>query len=470
MIKTCRVETSFRHNTTKRSNILPFQTKEDYRPDFKNDGFKKVIGEYSRLECKKELKKEVKAKEIIEEIISNIFEKSDIDFHNDDINGKRYLKKIIKEYISNDQEELDLFHPYSFLYLPKSNNNKKRGEEEIAKFFKDVLISDENSELKNKIVEFFDNDKSKHPIINLILMNLPKDIFQDQTSEKVVVEYNKKLNYITQQFEKDFIFTLEQDDEFLTNNIENIFAYYYFYYCTQLILRLDKKDVNFDEDIRLYYLLDTENNVDQRDAENGYNLVQKANKELLSNINLIEHINTLFGTEGLLYCEFKDEYDNLPKENKTEFIHYLKKWTNTYRNIRGLSEVKYDDFDDLINCLFESLTTKTSKKRLSGETKSRYALFFEDFAKEYFLKFHGSFGYILNITQEMLLLITSLCIQKEKILLNELYEEYEKRGLYFDDKSKKEIVTILTRLNFIDKKSDSGDAIYVRRILQIYKP
>ena len=301
MIKTCRVETSFRHNTTKRSNILPFQTKEDYRPDFKNDGFKKVIGEYSRLECKKELKKEVKAKEIIEEIISNIFEKSDIDFHNDDINGKRYLKKIIKEYISNDQEELDLFHPYSFLYLPKSNNNKKRGEEEIAKFFKDVLISDENSELKNKIVEFFDNDKSKHPIINLILMNLPKDIFQDQTSEKVVVEYNKKLNYITQQFEKDFIFTLEQDDEFLTNNIENIFAYYYFYYCTQLILRLDKKDVNFDEDIRLYYLLDTENNVDQRDAENGYNLVQKANKELLSNINLIEHINTLFGTEGLLY-------------------------------------------------------------------------------------------------------------------------------------------------------------------------
>ena len=460
-MKNCQVETTFKHNTTKRSNILPFSTKKDYRPDFKNDGFKKVIGEYSRLECKKELKKEVNT----EEIIYNIIEKSDIDFHNDDINGKRYLKKIIKEYISNDQEELDLFHPYSFLYLPKSNNNKKRGEEEIAKFFKDVLISDENSELKNKIVEFFDNDKSKHPIINLILMNLPKDIFQDQTSEKVVVEYNKKLNYITQQFEKDFIFTLEQDDEFLTNNIENIFAYYYFYYCTQLIIRLDKKDTTFDEDIPLYYLLDTENSVDQREAEYGYNLVQKANKELLSNINLIEHINTLFGTEGLLYCEFKDEYDNLPKENKTEFIHYLKKWTNTYRNIRGLSEVKYDDFDDLINCLFESLTTKTSKKRLSGETKSRYALFFEDFAKEYFLKFHGSFGYILNITQEMLLLITSLCIQKEKILLKELYEEYEKRGLYFDDKSKKEIENILTRLNFIDKKSDSGDAIYVRRIL-----
>ena len=65
----------------------------------------------------------------------------------------------------------------------------------------------------------------------------------------------------------------------------------------------------------------------------------------------------------------------------------------------------------------------------------------------------------------MLLLITSLCIQKEKILLKELYEEYEKRGLYFDDKSKKEIENILTRLNFIDKKSDSGDAIYVRRIL-----
>ena len=44
-------------------------------------------------------------------------------------------------------------------------------------------------------------------------------------------------------------------------------------------------------------------------------------------------------------------------------------------------------------------------------------------------------------------------------------EEYEKRGLFFDRYSKEEIIKLLTKLNLIDKKSDSGDAQYVKPIL-----
>lgn len=65
----------------------------------------------------------------------------------------------------------------------------------------------------------------------------------------------------------------------------------------------------------------------------------------------------------------------------------------------------------------------------------------------------------------MLLVITALCVKDKKIKLNQLFEEYEKRGLFFDKHSKKEIINFLNKLNLIDKKSDSGDAQYVKPIL-----
>ena len=65
----------------------------------------------------------------------------------------------------------------------------------------------------------------------------------------------------------------------------------------------------------------------------------------------------------------------------------------------------------------------------------------------------------------MLLTITTLCVKEEKIKLKDLFERYEERGIYFDNTSKSEVVNLLTKLNYIDKKSDSGEAQYVRRLL-----
>lgn len=49
--------------------------------------------------------------------------------------------------------------------------------------------------------------------------------------------------------------------------------------------------------------------------------------------------------------------------------------------------------------------------------------------------------------------------------LNEVFRQFEMRGIYLDQPSKDEVVQFYTKLNLIEKKSDSGDAQYVRRIL-----
>ena len=73
---------------------------------------------------------------------------------------------------------------------------------------------------------------------------------------------------------------------------------------------------------------------------------------------------------------------------------------------------------------------------------------------------------MLNITEERLILLTKLAIKdNDQMSLNDVFEQFKKRGIYFDSSSKEEIIKFYSKLNLIDKKSDSGDAQYVKRFL-----
>ena len=62
-------------------------------------------------------------------------------------------------------------------------------------------------------------------------------------------------------------------------------------------------------------------------------------------------------------------------------------------------------------------------------------------------------------------MITAICIKEDKITLKDLFKEYERRGVFLDSYSQIEVIDLLGKLNLIDKKSDSGDAQYVKSIL-----
>ena len=112
-------------------------------------------------------------------------------------------------------------------------------------------------------------------------------------------------------------------------------------------------------------------------------------------------------------------------------------WINEYRNLRDQTPLDLGkNFPTLYKQLFDSINDE--EKGVGIETKSRYALYLEEIGKKYFLKSRGKYGNMLNINQETLLNITALCIKDEKILLKQLFKEYERRGLYFDNYSKEE--------------------------------
>ena len=114
-------------------------------------------------------------------------------------------------------------------------------------------------------------------------------------------------------------------------------------------------------------------------------------------------------------------------------------------------------FDDIM-LQFES----TRRSRANDAYKSS----FSSFCKNNFLKRFGRCGNMLVLSEELLVLMTKVAIgDRKQVRLNELFDEFRKRGIYLDKQSQESIVEFYEKLNLIEKKSDSGDAQYVKGIL-----
>lgn len=443
-----RKEKKVTHNNFKISPLLPFQTRHPERVKFDN-GFSSVLGEFTRIELNKKWVDDFDINQIILDIINTNSVNTD--------GSDKYLKELLKEYLFDDNNELKIINPYLFSYIPLSNNKQATGERDIALFLRDIFCLD-NSELVN----FFAANKSNHAIINLILSHItPLD---DNITD---VKYKSVLDNIVEVFKEDIDFALEHES-FLKNNISNIFSYYYFFYISQLVLKLNNDfEERVDEIEELYYLLDWETVSKNRKTVKGYgwDLLKSKSNNLAAKISVVDQVNILFGSdEYSLLGDIYNEYEELSNEDQQEFIKYLKEWVLDYRYAREFEEIELqNDFKYLTKILFDSLN---GEKGIGAEIRtSRYPLNLEEVTKKFFAKARGRYGHVLNITREMLLTITALCIKKDKIKLNQLFEEYKRRGLYFDNYSKEEIEIFLTKLNLIDKKSDSGDAKYVKSVL-----
>ena len=82
----------------------------------------------------------------------------------------------------------------------------------------------------------------------------------------------------------------------------------------------------------------------------------------------------------------------------------------------------------MFSCLKEGMNTDACKK--FGEN-------IEDLGADVFLKNRGSIGAVFNMSHEMLLLLTAVCVKEERMPLNRLFEEFSKRGVAFDRHSKR---------------------------------
>lgn len=450
---------SVKHSSSKNIKIFPYNTKYEKKHKEQIDRFNVCIGEF----CRTIYNKKINSEEVNLNEVDKFIEEVDVS-----PSDKIALKSIIKEMFFDEDGNMYTFHPklLNYINMPKGDYNQG-----LAKFLYDVLLNNyENNDIKDKIKECFDY-KPDNVMEFMILKGLP-----ELENSKISTMNNKCIaTNVSDLFKEDLEFILKNPALFI-DEFENLLKYYYFFYVSQTAIKLSKFfDSNRETTEEIYFNLDWETVSKSRTSYAlGWKMLESNLKMLFTHANLLGMLNS--NDEDIEYDYI--DINNIIKYYSDEEINELYKTVKNIKNqyISAVNDVDWDDFnsvekyhDDFVKQEIFDLFKRIDYQFINSSRKKPYEGYrkwFEEFCKSNFLRRRGSLGYALNMKQEQLLFITKICIKdREKIKLKDLFEEYKLRGIYFDRDSQNKIVELFEKLNIIEKKSDSGDAQYVKSIL-----
>ncbi len=287
-------------------------------------------------------------------------------------------------------------------------------------------------------------------------------------------KYQRVSNAVVHQFESDFEYILSSRSR-TRDYLIPLLEFYYFAYTAQAILQLNRfLEGNRDKCVPLYFCLEWEKTSQSRLCfTQGWNRLQDAAARMFAHAVVLEILNqTEDGTIPVDYIVLNELANSEPGEDD-RIAEQIRVLTDRYRKARSecaemndlhrieasgtatAAEVKF--LFDSVKCQFEN----TDRVR----PYNSYAKQYTDYCEKY-LKNRGRSGKMLNLSEETLIFLTKVCIKdQEKMRLNDVFSEFELRGVFLDNHSKSEVMRYYEKLNLIEKKSDSGDAQYVKRIL-----
>ncbi len=287
-------------------------------------------------------------------------------------------------------------------------------------------------------------------------------------------EYQRITCAVQKKFESDFEYILgarNRTRDYLIPLVE----FYYFTYTAQTILQLNRfLDGNRSACVPLYFRLEWEKTSQNRRCySEGWNLLQSAAQKIFAHAVTLEILNqTTEQCEPVDYIKLQELINSAPGEDH-RIAEEVKVLTDRYRtaisDCTEMKELQRSESPDgetaaEVHFLFESVRLQFEN---TGRNRpySSYAKNFEDYSKKY-LQQRGRSGLMLTLTEETLIFLTKICIKdQEKMRLNDVFAEFQVRGIFLDNHSKAEVMRYYEKLNLIEKKSDSGDAQYVKRIL-----
>lgn len=360
-----------------------------------------------------------------------------------------YVDMICKIYLDSDTY-LKLSPLMYQLY--KSDSKKDKSNKAFNIIFKPLI--DEMSFNINEKQNL--NFIEKH-IVDSLLDSLEERKIDKDSSNELYLEF------LGDFFKKDFLFLLE-NREYFVESIDKFIKLYIFIYASQLALNLNKNSI-FDKpkSQELYFILNTEKtSLERKKLSNyGYKTLFEKVGYLFPYLSLLEILSTIMEIKSLKFYNLLRDIDN-----KKDNIEILDKFNNKFR-IRSelnIEEIRSHSVKEAIKNLLNSSYQQfmeTSNSKIS--VLKKYKTAFENHIAKDFIQSRGRFGKVCVLDQEMIIFISNLAIGKGRDFLHfdELMIEFQERGIYFDQKTKESLLALFERVENIERKSDSGDSIYV---------
>ncbi|MBT7093648.1 MAG: DNA phosphorothioation-dependent restriction protein DptG [Bacteroidetes bacterium] len=274
---------------------------------------------------------------------------------------------------------------------------------------------------------------------------------------------------------------MARNTKFATIYLPELLKFYYLLYQLRLLEKLN--NLFGDKELEpIYFTLDWERLSKERVAYDGgwQRLIPKGNPDykMWSHANCLELLNHL-PLKGLCspftYLDIKNWTETADSQDICDAEKALDELLSFYEtNIEKL-DFPWDLFGHGF-CKGEDTVTGKSlllwkmiycQFKYSGRKRAAegYSSWLTSFVKQNYIKDRGRIGNTLAFNRQQLMFLSRLCIgNKEKLRLRELWTEFARRGVAFDFDSQRQIVTLFEKLNLLEKKSDSGDAQYVRAI------
>ena len=431
--------------------LVPFKTKTD-KNQYEN--FSGVVGAFSRIMTETTLKKGVNRDVLKETIHKKMPECSEHEF-------EIFFKIIESTFFENGR-----LLPVNIKALRFIESNIT--QQQVAEFLFGLFIESTNLKDKYVLMETSEDTNVLERLLFESLENDNKDVFPNIGS---VICF---LPYIKDVFEQDFSI-LVSDTTLYQNYIQRFLAYYYMFYVSQLAVKLSKFENGKRNEIEKIYMTLYEEVVTRLRPgyEYGWKYVKDKISHMFSHSVLIEMLSHNIESLHMDYIGFYERFNKSAEDNSISaevrtITEKYQKWIPM-----DYSLCKHDDSLDgecetatEIKKLFETIDFQF----INGGRKSHYNGYnkkFIDFVQKNFGKFRGMYGYTLSVRESDVIMFTRIILQENegKIRLSKLFDEMERRGLLFDRESKKRVVDLYEKMNLLEKRSDSGDAQYVKYIL-----
>jgi DNA phosphorothioation-dependent restriction protein DptG len=271
------------------------------------------------------------------------------------------------------------------------------------------------------------------------------------------------LPFLADCFKNDLDF-LGTKPRYLLENFESFLKLYGFLYTSQLAHNLINWSEGEPKPCPNYLILDTEKASAERKYLNEYGYKQ-----------LYKHVHRIFPylTMSEMLQAGRDEIQPLWMlangiRNLDALTEPLNDFAQRFKEDRQLTKVNIDPQQTSISALRQVLKLSVEQFHTGNKNKDEINVNFgkaaiNHFCSDFFLQ-RGSAGYVLVMNQDYLLLLTNLVIgSRDALRFNELMKGFNQRGIYFDKQSQAEIVQFYERIGNVERMSDSGDAVYVRK-------
>ncbi|MEZ8394576.1 DNA phosphorothioation-dependent restriction protein DptG [Vibrio cyclitrophicus] len=345
-----------------------------------------------------------------------------------------------------------------FLLFKSQKSECKAGDLRVASLFIN-LLNGRQIEQFNANLNFIEQE----------LLETLRSKTKPDTDKSLRATEAPYLPYMAEAFKRDLAF-LTTYPKYLLDEFEQFLAFYGFAYTAQLSLSLsDWKTGEAPAAKPLYFIMDHERASNERIhiKKHGYKLYSESSFKLFPFLSMLENLQP--NPEELKKPLWQLARD-IESSSREELAEQIKNYALMFRANRKLDTALPDNASTAIDWLEYAL--KLAEEQFRDPKTDRPAIikkYMTEVEKNMatdFVQVRGRSGRVLVLTQDHIILMTNLVVGKEeKVRFHELIIGFQERGIFVDKQTEQELIKFYERIGNVERMSDSGDAVYVRKTI-----